>query len=63
MSVLECLAIAKELGDTFFDALTKRADPQLRLIHYPSIEKKTIEQAGHARIIPHTEFGLCTLLF
>jgi isopenicillin N synthase-like dioxygenase len=63
MNVLKCLAMALDLGDTFFDAITKRADPQLRLLRYPSISKATIEQQGHARIIPHTDFGLCTLLF
>ncbi|CAE7202654.1 hypothetical protein CFE70_008480 [Pyrenophora teres f. teres 0-1] len=63
MNVLRCLAMALELGDNFFDDITKRADPQLRLIRYPSIEKKVVEQEGHARIVPHTDFGLCTLLF
>jgi isopenicillin N synthase-like dioxygenase len=63
LNVLKCLAMAMDLGDDFFDHITKRADPQLRLIHYPSIEKTIIEQEGHARIIPHTDFGLCTLLF
>jgi isopenicillin N synthase-like dioxygenase len=63
MNVLKCLAIAMELGDNFFDDITKRADPQLRLIHYPEIERKVVEQEGHARIIPHTDYGLCTLLF
>lgn len=55
--------MALELGDTFFDDITKKADPQLRLIHYPAIERRVVEQEGHARIIPHTDFGLCTLLF
>ncbi|KAF1952799.1 Clavaminate synthase-like protein [Byssothecium circinans] len=63
LNVLKCLAMALELGDDFFDDITKKADPQLRLIHYPSIERKVVEQGGHARIIPHTDFGLCTLLF
>ena len=63
LNVLKCLAMALELGDDFFDDITKKADPQLRLIHYPLIEKKIVEQEGHARIIPHTDFGLCTLLF
>ncbi|KAJ4288077.1 hypothetical protein N0V90_012094 [Kalmusia sp. IMI 367209] len=63
LNVLKCLAMAMDLGDTFFDNITKKADPQLRLIHYPSIERKVVEQEGHARIIPHTDFGLCTLLF
>ncbi|KAF2109375.1 hypothetical protein BDV96DRAFT_604716 [Lophiotrema nucula] len=63
LQVLKCLAIAMDLGESFFENITTRADPQLRLIHYPSIEKKVVEQEGHARIIPHTDFGLCTLLF
>ncbi|KAF1937434.1 Clavaminate synthase-like protein [Clathrospora elynae] len=63
LKVLKCLAMAMELGEDFFDSITKRADPQLRLIRYPSIERKIVEQKGHARIIPHTDFGLCTLLF
>lgn len=63
LNVLKCLAMALDLGDDFFDNMTTRADPQLRLLHYPAIEKKIVEQKGHARIIPHTDFGLCTLLF
>ncbi|ETN46592.1 uncharacterized protein HMPREF1541_00778 [Cyphellophora europaea CBS 101466] len=63
MNVLRCLAIAMKLGDGFFDRITLRTDPQMRLLHYPAIERKIIEQEGHARIFPHTDFGLCTLLF
>lgn len=63
MNVLKCLAMVMDLGDDFFEPITKRADPQLRLIHYPEIERKVIEELGHARIMPHTDFGLCTLLF
>jgi isopenicillin N synthase-like dioxygenase len=55
--------MAMDLGDNFFDDITKRADPQLRLLHYPSIAKAIVEQEGHSRIHPHTDFGLCTLLF
>ncbi|KAF2792882.1 Clavaminate synthase-like protein [Melanomma pulvis-pyrius CBS 109.77] len=63
LSVLKCLAISLELGDNFFDKITTKADPQLRLVHYPSVHRSVIEQPGHARIRPHTDFGLCTLLF
>lgn len=63
LRVLQCLAMAMDLGDGFFDKITLRADPQMRLLHYPAIERKVIEQEGHARISPHTDFGLCTLLF
>ena len=63
MNVLKCLAIVLDLGDGFFDAITKRGDPQMRLLHYPAIERKVLEQQGHARNNAHTDFGLCTLLF
>jgi isopenicillin N synthase-like dioxygenase len=63
LNVLKCLAMAMDLGDDFFASITMHADPQLRLIRYPSIERRVVEQKGHARIIPHTDFGLCTLLF
>lgn len=63
MDVLKCLAMVMDLGDGFFEKITKRADPQLRLLHYYALERKVLEQEGHARISPHTDFGLCTLLF
>jgi isopenicillin N synthase-like dioxygenase len=63
LNVLKCLAMAMDLGDSFFSNITTHADPQLRLIRYPSIDRKVVEQEGHARTIPHTDFGLCTLLF
>lgn len=46
-----------------FSSTLAKSDPQLRLLHYMPIERSIIESAGHARIIPHTDFGLCTLLF
>lgn len=65
LNVLRCLSLAMHLDTdgTYFDPVTTHADPQLRLVHYPEIQRADIEQAGHARIMPHTDFGLCTLLF
>ena len=63
LNVLRCLAIAMGLGEAFFDDITKRADPQMRLLHYPPINRSVIEKSGEYRIHPHTDFGLCTLLF
>ena len=63
MNVLKCLAMVMGLEDGFFERITKRADPQLRLLHYPALERRVLEQDGHARISAHTDFGLCTLLF
>ncbi|EXJ91339.1 hypothetical protein A1O1_04451 [Capronia coronata CBS 617.96] len=63
MNVLKCLAMVLKLGDDFFTTITTRADPQLRILHYPPLERSVIESQGHARIMPHTDYGLCTLLF
>jgi isopenicillin N synthase-like dioxygenase len=57
LNVLKCLAMAMDLGDDSFASITMHTDPQLRLIRYPSIERRVVEQKGHARIIPHTDFG------
>ena len=63
LNVLKCLAMVMNLGDTFFDQITKHADPQLRLLHYPPIDRHVIESEKEARIHPHCDFGLCTVLF
>ncbi|KAL2007690.1 hypothetical protein VTN00DRAFT_7672 [Thermoascus crustaceus] len=64
LNFLRCLAMAVKLGDDdFFDRITTHADLQLRLLHYPAIECSEVEREGHARIMPHTDFALCTLLF
>ncbi|KAK6387737.1 hypothetical protein LTS17_001006 [Exophiala oligosperma] len=63
LRVLKCLAMVLRLGDDFFEDITTRADPQLRLIHYPPLHREVIDSQGQARIMPHTDFGLCTLLF
>ena len=63
LNVLKCLAIAMGLGDTFFDRITQHADPQLRLLHYPPINRDVIEKQNESRIHAHADFGLCTLLF
>lgn len=63
VSVLKCLAITMELGADFFTDRTRNADPQLRLLHYPSVMKSELEKPGQSRISAHTDFGLCTLLF
>ncbi|KAE8440520.1 hypothetical protein EG329_007402 [Mollisiaceae sp. DMI_Dod_QoI] len=63
VNVLQALALVMDLDMEYFSSALEKADPQLRLLHYMPIERSIIESAGHARIIPHTDFGLCTLLF
>jgi hypothetical protein len=61
--ILRSLALVMGLELTFFDSALKTADPQLRIIHYIPVSQRIISSRGHARINPHTDFGLCTLLF
>jgi isopenicillin N synthase-like dioxygenase len=63
VNVLQALALIMDLDFNYFTTALQRADPQLRLLHYMPIQRSIIESDGHARIIPHTDFGLCTLLF
>lgn len=51
------------IDEHFWDDKLEKADPQLRLLRYHSIPKSTLEKAGNYRINPHTDYGLCTLLF
>ncbi|RFU25467.1 hypothetical protein B7463_g10875, partial [Scytalidium lignicola] len=63
VDVLRALALVMDLDLEYFTSALQCADPQLRLLHYMPISRDIIESEGHARIIPHTDFGLCTLLF
>ncbi|KAL2850998.1 hypothetical protein BJY01DRAFT_245213 [Aspergillus pseudoustus] len=70
--ILRCLAIALNIpgGENFFDAIIEDGDPQLRLTHYPPVPASLItpskgsDTAGKdGRILPHCDYGFCTLLF
>lgn len=63
LNILKCLAIMMNLEEDYFDRITTRADPQLRLLHYPAIPRSEVDRPGHSRIGAHSDFGLCTLLF
>ncbi|KAG0649185.1 2-oxoglutarate-dependent dioxygenase ecdK [Hyphodiscus hymeniophilus] len=63
VDVLQALALIMNLDLDYFSTALSKADPQLRLLHYMPIERSVIESKGHARITPHTDFGLCTILF
>ena len=63
VAVLSSLALTLGLPKDYFVDALENADPQLRLLHYMPIHRSEIEAEGHARIIPHTDFGLCTILF
>ncbi|KAF2812434.1 Clavaminate synthase-like protein [Mytilinidion resinicola] len=61
--VLRALCIVLGIAPTYWDDKLAAADPQLRFLRYMSIPKTTLEKEGNYRIEPHTDYGLCTLLF
>ncbi|KAF8851243.1 Clavaminate synthase-like protein [Acephala macrosclerotiorum] len=62
--VLKALAIIEgNMDPEYFTEPMKEANPQLRLLHYMGIQRKTLEAEGHWRINPHCDYGLCTILF
>lgn len=61
--VLRALCMVLGIPDSFFDDKLEKADPQLRLLKYMALPKKTLDEPGNFRISPHTDYGLCTLLF
>lgn len=61
--VLRALCMVMGIPETFWDDKLAKADPQLRLLRYMAIPSSTLEKPGNYRINPHTDYGLCTLLF
>ncbi|KAH8676482.1 hypothetical protein BGZ60DRAFT_556084 [Tricladium varicosporioides] len=62
--VLRALAVIEgNMDPDFFTEAMRDANPQLRLLHYMGIQRKTLEAEGHWRINPHCDYGLCTILF
>ena len=52
-----------DMDPEYFTQPMQQANPQLRLLHYMPIDRKTLEAEGHWRINPHVDYGLCTILF
>ncbi|RFU34734.1 hypothetical protein B7463_g1621, partial [Scytalidium lignicola] len=62
--VLRALAVIEgNMDPEYFTEPMKDANPQLRLLHYMPIQRKTLEYENHWRINPHCDYGLCTILF
>ncbi|CAK7227151.1 hypothetical protein SBRCBS47491_006472 [Sporothrix bragantina] len=61
--VLQALSMVMGIPHNFWDDKLAKADPQLRLLRYMAIPAATLEKPGNYRINPHTDYGLCTLLF
>jgi isopenicillin N synthase-like dioxygenase len=60
--ILKALALGFNLSEDFFLPYHSKADNQLRLLHYPSIPAKILEDKNASRIPSHTDFCSLTML-
>lgn len=61
--VCDALCLVLGLPEDYFRKEFKQLDGQLRLLHYMSIPRKTLEEGRNFRTNPHCDYGLFTLLF
>ncbi|KDR77895.1 hypothetical protein GALMADRAFT_94385 [Galerina marginata CBS 339.88] len=61
-TILKALALGFNLSEDFFLQYHSNADNQLRLLHYPSITAKILEDKNASRIPSHTDFCSLTML-
>ncbi|RDA89830.1 hypothetical protein CP533_6950 [Ophiocordyceps camponoti-saundersi (nom. inval.)] len=62
--VMVAIAIAMNLGPTFFDNYFDACDHQLRLLHYPEVKAEVFRaKPGQVRAGEHSDYGSITLLF
>ncbi|KAF8531526.1 thymine dioxygenase [Gautieria morchelliformis] len=60
--VMRALALGFHLPEDYFLATHTGANNQLRLLHYPSVSIKDLEQNKITRVGAHSDFGSITLL-
>ncbi|BAE56576.1 unnamed protein product [Aspergillus oryzae RIB40] len=63
LDLMEALEIGLELPKNTLRSMCIPDGSELRLLHYPEIPAAELRTGDTARIWPHTDFGLITLLF
>lgn len=63
VNFLRALALGLGVSEDYFLQYHTNADNQLRLLHYPSVPVKRLEQEEVTRIGAHSDYGSITLLF
>ncbi|THC88580.1 hypothetical protein EYZ11_011971 [Aspergillus tanneri] len=63
LDLMEALEIGLELPKDTLRSMCVPDGSELRLLHYPEIPAAELRTGDTARIWPHTDFGLITLLF
>ncbi|KAF1808351.1 thymine dioxygenase [Eremomyces bilateralis CBS 781.70] len=61
--ILQALAISLDLPEDHLSTRHSQSLFQLRLLHYPPIPRKALEEGLASRINTHSDFGTLTLLF
>ncbi|ORX95882.1 hypothetical protein BCR34DRAFT_498153 [Clohesyomyces aquaticus] len=66
MQIMRAIALGMGLEEGWFDGFTDRGDNTLRLLHYPSVDKKLFKREDglqQVRAGEHSDYGSITLLF
>ncbi|KAI9352259.1 Clavaminate synthase-like protein [Zopfochytrium polystomum] len=63
MEVMRSLATGLGLPSNYFDTFCDAKDHNLRLLHYPTVEKNLLDKDNQTRAGAHTDYGTVTLLF
>ncbi|PPQ71936.1 hypothetical protein CVT24_007910 [Panaeolus cyanescens] len=61
--ILRAIAVGLGIEEEFFVQYHSGGDNQLRLLHYPSIERALLKHADSSRIPSHSDFCTLTILF
>jgi len=62
-NIQRAIALGLQLPESFFDSYHVTSHNQLRLLHYPRTEEKTLRGGQMERIGAHSDFGTFTILF
>ena len=64
VNVMRAIAVGLGLAEDFFDAYTGGGDNNLRLLHYPAVNKSVFKvNPNQVRAGEHSDYGSITLLF
>jgi isopenicillin N synthase-like dioxygenase len=63
LQVMNSIALALGLPDEYFSRFCNKMEHNLRLLHYPQVEKKVLDREQQSRTGAHTDYGSLTLLF
>ena len=60
---MNAIGIGLGLKSGFFDQYIDAKENNLRLLHYPKVDAKILDNPNQTRIGAHTDYGTVTLLF